>query len=42
LRLGKNAGLRAHLHNVTGRDYQEIDGYGTLGRTLRVFLDLQL
>jgi len=42
LRIGKNAGLRAHLHNVTGRDYQEIDGYGTLGRTLRVFLDLQL
>lgn len=42
LRLGKNAGLRAHLHNATGRDYQEIDGYGTLGRTLRVFLDLQL
>jgi len=42
LRLGKNAGLRAHLHNATDRDYQEIDGYGTLGRTLRVFLDLQL
>lgn len=41
-RLQRNLSLRAHVDNLADRDYEHINGYGTLGRSVRFSLDFDL
>ncbi len=41
-RLQRNLALRMHVDNLADRDYQHVNGYGTLGRSVRFSLDFDL
>lgn len=41
-RLQQKLVLRAHIDNLADRDYEHINGYGTLGRSIRFSMDFDL